>query len=170
MRKARLASRHSCTACSNWAGSMAATGESTPAGAPVMPIELADTQRNWLRLRRKRWSNKETAAMQMSAFGTKRTFGAARCDVRFWGESGHWLGNRRCPLLIQSGLVTSSRLVDHLLSCVVNYDGRLEILKLRLTSEGGLVFEIQVHAPTSQPRCFSNCRRHRPDETFHQTR
>src|SRR5262249_54415531 len=32
------------------------------------------------------------------------------------------------------------------------------------------VFEIQVHAPTWQPRCFSNCRRHRPDETFHQTR
>src|SRR5262249_39274499 len=25
-----------------------------------------------------------------------------------------------------------------MLSCVVNYDGRLEILKLRLTSEGGL--------------------------------
>src|SRR5262249_14728453 len=41
-------------------------------------------------------------------------------------------------LLTQSGPVTSSRLVDHLLSCVVNYDGRLEILKLRLTSEGGL--------------------------------
>ena len=35
-------------------------------------------------------------------------------------------------------LVTSSRFVDHLLSCVVNYDGRLEILKFRLTAERGL--------------------------------
>src|SRR5215472_7860407 len=32
----------------------------------------------------------------------------------------------------------SSRLVDHLVSRVIDYDGRLEILKLGLTSEGGL--------------------------------
>jgi hypothetical protein len=38
----------------------------------------------------------------------------------------------------KADIVTSSRLVDHLVSCVVNYDGRLEILKLWLASKGGL--------------------------------
>src|SRR5215472_5376118 len=43
-------------------------------------------------------------------------------------------------------LVTSSRFVDHLLSCVVNYAGRLEILKLRLTSKGGLSSFLQFRS------------------------
>src|SRR5215831_16209595 len=39
----------------------------------------------------------------MSASGTKRTFAAVQCNVRFWGQSGHGPDARQCPLLTQSG-------------------------------------------------------------------
>src|SRR5215470_2418477 len=60
---------------------------------------------------------------RMSAFGTKRTSRQAEPMSAFDPKAD---------------IVTSSRLVDHLVSCVVNYDGRLEILKLWLASKGGL--------------------------------
>ena len=49
------------------------------------------------------------------------------------------LFNVRCPCESKTQAFTNSRrFVDYLLCGVVNYDWRLEILKLRLTSEGGL--------------------------------
>jgi hypothetical protein len=44
----------------------------------------------------------------------------------------------KCPLMAKTDLVTLGRLVDHFVVCVVNYDGRLEILKLWLASKCSL--------------------------------
>src|SRR6516165_7731658 len=73
----------------------------------------------------------------MSAFGTKRTSRHTRPMSAFGGKADISRTFRNV-CFDPERLVTSSRFVDHLLSCVVNYDGRLEILKLRLASEGGL--------------------------------
>src|SRR5215472_11435945 len=75
----------------------------------------------------------------MSAFGG----GSINALARPWGSKLLPIDYKRCcsdrlsppP---KADIVTSSRLVDHLVSCVVNYDGRLEILKLWLASKGGL--------------------------------
>ena len=56
----------------------------------------------------------------------------------FWGKADMAQTNRNVRFLPKADVVTLGRLVDHLVVCVVKYDGRLEILKLWLASASRL--------------------------------
>src|SRR5215472_10800307 len=84
----------------------------------------------------------------------------------------HRLKPGECPLLTQSGHchIKPPRRSPGQLCCQLRWASRNIETLVGFQRWPGFVFEIQAHAPTSRPRCFSSCKPRRPDEIFHQTR